>query len=144
MPYAQRLDLGLVIVGDICVGGVHKQTKVNVYKTSVLPNGRSFFLDPCTSAIQVKETFGLHKQQTIAFSDILGPKQTDCLGLNVLQRNPDDDQLVLSIEDKMFLEIMDSEVYMGNDNHWVAPLPFRNPRPLFPNNRGQTSNASMF
>ncbi|KAK7919305.1 hypothetical protein WMY93_010589 [Mugilogobius chulae] len=50
---------------------------------------------------------------------------------------PEDNKPAMSIEDKMFLELMDNEVYMDDDNHWVAPLPFRNPRPLLPNNREQ-------
>lgn len=53
-PYTQRLDLGWVIVGEICLGGVHKQTKVNVYKTNVLPNNHTSFLEPYASALQVK------------------------------------------------------------------------------------------
>ncbi|XP_026113195.1 uncharacterized protein LOC113091779 [Carassius auratus] len=32
---------------------------------------------------------------------------------------------------------MDKEVYLDNDNHWVAPLPFRSPRKQLPNNREQ-------
>ncbi|KAK7930587.1 hypothetical protein WMY93_006982 [Mugilogobius chulae] len=137
-PYAQRLDLGWVIVGEICLGGAHKQTKVNVYKTNVLPNGRTSFLEPCISTIHVKETFTLPKPQAIAYSEVETPlKQTDCLGLNVFQITPEDNKPAMSIEDKMFLELMDKEVYMDNDNHWVAPLPFRNSRPLLPNNREQ-------
>jgi len=37
-PYAQRLDLGWVIVGDICLGTIHKPSSVNVLKTHVLSN----------------------------------------------------------------------------------------------------------
>ncbi|KAL6483895.1 hypothetical protein MHYP_G00087670 [Metynnis hypsauchen] len=79
-------------------------------------------------------------QTTDHASDIIQTaplKLTDNLGLNVFQRNPDDDKTALSIEDKIFLEIMEREVYMDDDNHWVAPLPFRMPRPLLPNNREQ-------
>ncbi|KAK7901877.1 hypothetical protein WMY93_018646 [Mugilogobius chulae] len=80
----------------------------------------------------------LPKPQAIAYSEVETPlKQTDCLGLNVFQITPEDNKPAMSIEDKMFLELMDKEVYMDNDNHWVAPLPFRNPRPLLPNNREQ-------
>ncbi|KAL6457432.1 hypothetical protein MHYP_G00343950 [Metynnis hypsauchen] len=140
-PYAQRLDLGWVIVGEVCLGGVHKRTKVNVYKTNVLNNGRTSFLEPCLSTIHVKEKFSAPIQQTTDHaSDIIQTaplKLTDNLGLNVFQRNPDDDKTALSIEHKIFLEIMDREVYMDDDNHWVAPLPFRTPRPLLPNNREQ-------
>jgi len=28
-PYAQKLDVGWVIVGNICLGGVHKPATVN-------------------------------------------------------------------------------------------------------------------
>lgn len=55
--YAQRLDLGWVIVGELCLGGVHKTEEVNIYKTHILQNGRSSFLKPCTSNTHVKEIF---------------------------------------------------------------------------------------
>lgn len=126
-PYAQRLDLGWVTVGERCLNGVHKQTKVNVYKTNLLPNGRSSFFEPCTNAIKVKETFVMLRQKTNAFSDFetASLRQTDTLGVDVFQRSADDDKPGLSIEDRKFVEIMDKEMYIDNDNHWVAPLPFR-------------------
>ncbi|XP_070409592.1 uncharacterized protein [Nothobranchius furzeri] len=40
-PYAQRLDLGWVIVGEVCLGKAHSQSEVNVYKTHTLDNGRA-------------------------------------------------------------------------------------------------------
>lgn len=33
--------------------------------------------------------------------------------------------------------MMNKEVYLDEDNHWVAPLPFRSPRHRLPNNREQ-------
>lgn len=38
-PYVQRLDLGWVIIGDVCLGTTHKPANVNVLKTHVLENG---------------------------------------------------------------------------------------------------------
>lgn len=35
-PYAQRLDLGWVIVGEVYVGKAHSTSEVNVYKTHTL------------------------------------------------------------------------------------------------------------
>lgn len=55
LPYAQRLDLGWVIVGELCLGGTHKTEEVNAYKTHVLQSGRSSFLKPCTNSIHIKE-----------------------------------------------------------------------------------------
>lgn len=54
-PYAQRLDLGWVIVGDVCLGTVHKPSEVSVYKTNTLQNGRTSFLKPCPNSVHVKD-----------------------------------------------------------------------------------------
>lgn len=56
-PFAQRLDLGWVVVGDVCLDGVHKPTQVNTYKTFILENGCTSYFQPCTSQIKVKEAF---------------------------------------------------------------------------------------
>ncbi len=49
----------------------------------------------------------------------------------------------LSVEDKVFLDIMNEEVFLDEDNHWVAPLPFRSPRIQLPNNREQAKQRIM-
>lgn len=54
-PYAQRLDLGWVVVGEICLGRAHQPSEVKVYKTNILNNGRTSFFTPCTKSVQVKE-----------------------------------------------------------------------------------------
>ena len=54
-PYAQRLDLGWVIIGEVCLGGAHRPAKISVYKTNVLQNGRTSFLEPCTNSMYIKE-----------------------------------------------------------------------------------------
>lgn len=38
----------------------------------------------------------------------------------------------LSVEDKVFLEIMKREMFMADTNSWVAPIPFRIPRQDLP------------
>lgn len=35
-PYAQWLDLGWVVVGEVCLGAAHKSSKASVYKTNIL------------------------------------------------------------------------------------------------------------
>lgn len=52
-PYAQRLDLGWVNVGEVCMGGVHKSETANVCRTNILQNGRTSFFSPCSKGIQV-------------------------------------------------------------------------------------------
>lgn len=39
-PFAQRLRLGWVVVGDVCLGQSHKPDSVSVLKTIVLDDGR--------------------------------------------------------------------------------------------------------
>lgn len=54
-PYAQKLDFGWVIVGNVCLGSVHKPSTVDVFRTNILLNGRPSICEPCPNQIQVKE-----------------------------------------------------------------------------------------
>ncbi len=38
-PYAQRLDLVCVRLGEVCLDGIHLQSSVNTYKINILLNG---------------------------------------------------------------------------------------------------------
>ncbi|KAL0153706.1 hypothetical protein M9458_050984 [Cirrhinus mrigala] len=55
----------------------------------------------------------------------------------VFQRTKDDDKVALSIEDDCFLDIMKKEFQKDENNGWVAPLPFKNPRQRLPDNKMQ-------
>lgn len=57
----------------------------------------------------------------------------------MFQKTPEDEKLAMSVDDNNFLRIMESEVYMDDQNHWVAPLPFHLPHKPLPNNRGQAT-----
>ena len=52
-PFAQRLDLGWVLVGDVCLDNTHKPT-VTTFKTDVQERDRTSILQPCTSFMHVK------------------------------------------------------------------------------------------
>lgn len=119
-PYTQHLDLGWVIIREVCLGSTHKPNRVNVYQTNVQSNGRTSLFEPCTNSLHIKEKF-----------------ETDSLGKGVLQRTPHDNKPAMSVEDKAFLEMMDREVFMDDTNSWVVPLPLREPRHKLPSNRVQ-------
>lgn len=93
-PYAQRTDLGWVIVGDVCMDRLHKLPTVNVHKTHTLPNGRASMLSPCPNEIQVKE-------------NTFKREEDEGFGTTVFNRTPQDEQTALSIDYQTFLEIMD-------------------------------------
>lgn len=54
-PYAQKLDLGWVIVGDVCIGDIHKPPLIHSYSTNVLRNRHLF--QPCPNSYMVKERY---------------------------------------------------------------------------------------
>ena len=92
-PYAQRLDLGWVIVGAVCLGAAHNQ--VNVYKANVLQNGRTSFLSPCPNNIHVKEYHNSAPQRHNRLSsprdeDTGWATSTDSLGHAVFESSRDD------------------------------------------------------
>lgn len=137
-PYAQRLDLGWVVVGEVCLGAAHKPSQTSVYKTNILHNGRASLLSPCNNNIQVKEMFGGHTPSLkIQSSKSSQARETDGLGCQVFQRTERDDDLDLSVEDRIFLETLDQQTYKDEANTWTAPLPFRSSRNRLPNNRPQ-------
>ncbi|XP_011487025.2 uncharacterized protein LOC105356652 [Oryzias latipes] len=124
-PFAQRLDLGWVVVGEVCVGNIHMPA-VNSYKTVILENGRPTVFAQCDNFRHLKET-----PCTNSLSK--APEQT--LGQSVFHTSENDNKLAPSIEDKVFLDIMEKDMYRDEENSWVAPLPFKEPRQKMPNNR---------
>lgn len=57
-PYAQLLDLGWVVVGNVCIGKVHKpDNSVNTFFTNTHENGRPSLFKPCPNLYNVRERF---------------------------------------------------------------------------------------
>lgn len=56
---------------------------------------------------------------------------------SIFERTSDDVKVAPSIEDRLFMQIMDEEMFMDDTNSWVAPLPFRSPRARLPCNKDQ-------
>ncbi|XP_074501591.1 uncharacterized protein LOC141773627 isoform X2 [Sebastes fasciatus] len=124
-PFAQRLDLGWVIVGKVCIDSAYKPT-ASVFKTNVLQNGRPSFLTPCQNHISVKERVGYggeHRHCTpthLSNCPASGVPAKDKLGQVVLVRTKNDNKPALSFEDETFLEIMQAEVQRDEQNYWIA------------------------
>lgn len=137
-PFAQRLDLGWVIVGEVCIDSAHKPT-VAVFKTSVLWNGRPSYLTPCQNHIQIKDkvSYGGEQRQDFSSHSFVSIPPEDKLGCTAFMRSENDNKPALSFEDETFLTIMHKEFRRDKQNSWIAPLPFRSPRPRLPNNHAQ-------
>ncbi len=137
-PYAQKLPLGWVVIGDVCLGKVHQPSSVNVNKTYLLPDGRTSVCSPCPNMFSLKLKEGYPDQVE---ADVFSSPSDD-LGKTVFDRTNQDDKLGMSIEDREFLHIMDQEMVKDDSGSWTAPLPFRSPRPPLPNNRSQALNRA--
>ena len=133
-PYAQKLDMGWVIVGNVCLGKTHRPSAVAAFFTNTLEKDRPTHFDPCPNVFRTKERFSFgvaHKENPQT------PAIIHSLGSSVFQQTPEDDQLALSIEDKIFLQIMDEEVVKDHSSSWIAPLPLKPSRTRLPNNKAQ-------
>ncbi|KAI4873747.1 hypothetical protein NFI96_000048 [Prochilodus magdalenae] len=133
-PFAQRLDLGWVIIGDVCLGRTHRTTSVSVFRTSVLVSGRHSIRSPCTSGLVVKEKIDSPEppHSFPSVSALSHSNSVDRLSRNVFQRTQHDDKLGMSIEDELFLDLMDREVYkhlclLGQIDH-VYPTTYNTPK----------------
>lgn len=111
-PFAQRLPLGWVIVGDVCLDGRHRPSTVNVAKTSIADNGRATIFEPCHNSLKVVET-------------------------DIFHRSPDDERIGTSVEDREFLKLMDEKFRKNEEGRWTAPLPLKTTSGQVPNNRAQ-------
>ena len=108
-PFAQKLALGWVVVGELCLGSGHISQNISVKKTHILQNGRPSILEPCTQNISVKTV----------------PAVDSKIGMDVFQKGKYDDKIGMSVEDKYFLQLMETEMYRNQEGNWTAPLPFR-------------------
>ncbi len=57
LPYAQKLDLGWVIVGNVCLGNFHKPLTIRTFHTITTEPNRPTLFDPCPIVFHVKETY---------------------------------------------------------------------------------------
>ncbi|KAL1276032.1 hypothetical protein QQF64_035655 [Cirrhinus molitorella] len=139
-PFAQKLDLGWVVIGDVCLGTAHRPSSVNAFETYILENGRPSYLPPCCSCLHVKDPTQSYSSLHFPLpqrpaTQTAPPPCRDKTSLSVFACTDKDHMLAPSIEDLKFIKIMDNEVFKDDTQRWVAPLPFRSPRRQLANNR---------
>lgn len=98
---------------------MHGPPTVSSMKTCIFDNGTPSTFSECENKIKIKDHYGDKDDTTSTFL-----------------RTIHDHQIAPSVEDKLFLEIMDQNLFQDDSNSWVAPLPFRHPRRKLPDNRG--------
>ena len=103
--YAQRLNLGWVVVAEVCLGTIHDINSINVNKTYVTCDGRPTVFQLCPNRISLKETY----------------KDIDTIGSEVFIKSRDDDKPGTSVEDRLFVELMEEKMIKNSNGHWTAP-----------------------
>lgn len=141
-PYAQKLDLGWVIVGNVCIGGVHIPTTVNTFYTSTTEKKCPSIFEPCPNVFHVKERyspsqFQSHDRTHRPSEKLIGNTTTEDLSCTVFQQNKEDNKIASSIKDIAFLQIMEKGSKKDESNSWIAPLPIKTLRPRLPDNKAQ-------
>jgi len=126
-PYAQRLSLGWVIVGETCLGRTCPTTKINVNKISVMRSDRLSTLTPGTDSENIREDPDRAEACTVS-------KMNDITSSVFLQTS-DDEKLSLSNEDKGANTI--TCPVLARDDTWgcFAPQPFLEYKPKLTNSR---------
>lgn len=136
-PYAQKLDLGWVIVGNVCLGSVHKPPTISTFYTTTTELESPTLFEPCPNVFHVKEKY--REIQVDSHPSTCSQEKSLCdadhLGCNVFKRTEDDNQIAPSIQDASFMTITNEGLQKDSNNSWVAPLPFKCPRQRLPNNK---------
>ncbi|CAG2227235.1 unnamed protein product [Mytilus edulis] len=104
-PFAQRLALGWVVIGEVCLGKVHAPNKISVRKTHVLNDGRCTTFPLCENNIKIRD-----------------------LKDDIFIRTTNDNKVGLSVEDRQFLSLMDTDFRKDDTGHCLFdPLGFVSP-----------------
>ena len=110
-----------------------------MFHTNTIELLRPTLFDACLNVFHVKERFSETQatSEPPAYSEDQPFCETDHLGCTVFRRTRDDNQVAPSIQDSMFMEIMDEALRKDSSNSWVVPLPFKSSQPWLRDNRPQ-------
>lgn len=92
LPYAQKLDLGWVIVGNVCLGNVHRPLTIRTFHTNTTELQRPTLFDACPNVFHVKERFSDTQvtSEPPAYPEDQPICETDHLACTVFRRSRDD------------------------------------------------------
>ena len=116
-----------MIIGDVCLDKIHIPATLNVKKTYVTRNRHGTIFEPCLNHLSVRE----HELY-----------ESDNIGQSVFKKTKDDDKIGMSVEDRQFIQIMESGLPKTPSGNWIAPLPFRPQRQKLPNNKPQAEKRA--
>ncbi|CAC5411313.1 unnamed protein product [Mytilus coruscus] len=92
-------------MGNMCLGGIHVPDDVNAYLTHLAPDGRASILQPSPYNYDVHECFGCG---SVNFG--VSQKKDDTITSAIFERTVQHDKPGLSIEDRQFLTLMQTNL----------------------------------
>ncbi|XP_031747764.1 uncharacterized protein LOC116406890 [Xenopus tropicalis] len=140
-PYAHRLDTGWVIVGNVCLKGVHRPDLVHCLYTRTSEESCRSLFPPCPYFYNVRENYDMNvcvtMQSSVSTYKSSCKEFEDHVSHSIFQRTTEDETVAPSLEDLAFMKTMNEGFYRAEDSSWVAPLPFKPQRKQLPNNKEQ-------
>ena len=134
-PWAQRLDLGWTISGQMCLDRVGGPIHISVRRTAVEYPDQLSALPWDSRSIQRSST--KHEVVPCPYHFKVKEKYTEReeIGANIFRTTPDDNMVSMSQDDRRFMQIMNAGTRKNHRGNWEMPLPFRTPNIAMPNNR---------
>jgi hypothetical protein len=119
-------------LGNTCLDGVHKPNDLSSFKTHLLHNGRPSIFEPCSNVFHVDKATSAHTDSHESIKEFRTKesfsqgKFEDGLASKVFGRTELDNRPGYFVEDRKFIEMMDTGMKKNETGSWIAPLPFRN------------------
>ncbi|PFX27723.1 hypothetical protein AWC38_SpisGene7574 [Stylophora pistillata] len=139
-PWAQRLDLGWTVSGQMCLNRVGGPIHISARRTAVeYPdptlsfswssedircNSAKHEIVPCPNQYKIRERYAEKGE----------------IGADLFRTTPDDNMVSMSRKDRRFLDIMETGIQKNQSGNWKMPLPFRRPNFAMPDNRSLAVN----
>ena len=106
--WAQRLDLGWVVIGNACSNSAHKPRKIATFKNHFLDNGRPSFMELCPSLLYLECEAALNDASSATCQKkrhLVNELFEGNLGTSALVRTKDDNKPGTSVDDRTFVQI---------------------------------------
>ena len=136
-PWAQKLLLGWTVSGRICLDIANKPVHVKTRRTAIATD---------VTISKVSETNTHRRRESVQvepcqndFTVADRPTFDYAAGLekDIFYSNPNDNDVSLSVEDRKFIDIMESEIHKNDQGNSEMPLPFRRQDHSMPDNKSQ-------
>ena len=105
---------------NACLDGVHKPTETSCFRTQVLNNGRPSLLQPCSNRFYIRHDSS--EGQSGKLGAFLNGTFEDGLRAGVFVQTKNDNKPGPSVEDRKFINIMETSLTEGVSGTWETPL----------------------